>query len=159
MSIRVETLLAVVRDIVWSLRRTGFRRLLIVNGHGGNDPAGILAHELMADMPEMQIKFHSWYAAPETWAAALKIGPDPNHANWFENFPWTRLPNRAGPEGGKPAVDRAKLDGASPERVREIIGDGSYGGAWRASDEQMLELWRVAVGEVRDAIEGPWHAA
>lgn len=157
-SIRVETLLALVRDIIRSLRRTGFRRILIVNGHGGNDPAGVLAHELMADMPDMQIRFHSWYAAPETSAAALKIDSFPSHANWFENFPWTRLPNHPRVEGEKPVVDRARLGGATPERIREILRDGSYGGAFCQSDEHMLALWTAGVEEVRAAIQGPWAA-
>src|ERR671932_369194 len=47
-SLRVETLLAVVRDLVASVARAGFRRILIVNGHGGNLPVGPLALELMA---------------------------------------------------------------------------------------------------------------
>ena len=34
-----ETHLAVVREILDGLAATGFRRILIVNGHGGNRPA------------------------------------------------------------------------------------------------------------------------
>ena len=35
-SLRVETHLAVVRDILDGMAHSGFRRILIVNGHGGN---------------------------------------------------------------------------------------------------------------------------
>ena len=45
-ALRVETLLAVVRDVLASLRESGFRRVLMVNGHGGNAPIGALAQEL-----------------------------------------------------------------------------------------------------------------
>ena len=51
MSLRVETLLAVFRDLIASAHRSGFRRVLIVNGHGGNAPVSALAKSLMAEMP------------------------------------------------------------------------------------------------------------
>jgi len=35
-SLRVETHLRVVRDILDGMAHSGFRRILIVNGHGGN---------------------------------------------------------------------------------------------------------------------------
>ena len=35
-SLRVETYLAVVRDILDCIAGSGFRRILLVNGHGGN---------------------------------------------------------------------------------------------------------------------------
>ena len=54
-SLRVETLMAVVRDIVFSLYQSGFRKILIVNGHGGNNPVGVLAQELMAEYGDISI--------------------------------------------------------------------------------------------------------
>ena len=45
-SLRVETHLAVVRDILDSMARSGFRRILIVNGHGGNAAAQSLARRM-----------------------------------------------------------------------------------------------------------------
>ena len=47
-SLHVETYVAVVRDLLDSLHAQGFRRFLLVNGHGGNSPAGALALEWMA---------------------------------------------------------------------------------------------------------------
>src|SRR5437016_9888005 len=38
-SLRLETLVAVLRDILDSLHGQAFRRFLIANGHGGNTPA------------------------------------------------------------------------------------------------------------------------
>ena len=111
--LRVETLMAVIRDVIASLRRSGFRQILIVNGHGGNNPVGALAQELMAENGDMSIKFHNWWNAPETWAKIQSIDPTGSHANWMENFPWTRLAHAPAPEGEKPTVDMALMK-ASP---------------------------------------------
>lgn len=154
--LRVETLMAVMRDVVASLRRSGFRQILIVNGHGGNNPVGALAQELMAEYGDISIKFHNWWNAPETWAKAQAIDNTGSHANWMENFPWTRLAHAPAPESEKPIVDMALMKASPPDVAREILGDGAFGGPWQRSDEEMLALWEVGVKEVRDALEGPW---
>ncbi len=155
-SLRVETLLAVVRDAVASMRRAGFRRVLIVNGHGGNAPVGALAQELMAEHAGMSVKFHSWWNAPRTWAKAQSIDPSASHANWMENFPWTRLANVAPPSAPKTPPDRELMRASSPEDARRILGDGSFGGDYQKPDEVMLALWSTGVEETREALEGPW---
>lgn len=154
-SLRVETLLAVMRDLVASCARSGFSRVLIVNGHGGNNPVGALAQELSAP-GGVSVKFHNWWAAPATMARAKEIDPTASHANWMENFPWTRLvPDRP---GEKPMVDIEALRPASAEQVRAAIEDGSYGGPWQRPDADMLALWATGVAETRAALEGPWPA-
>lgn len=155
-SLKVETLLAVMRDVVASVQRAGFRRVLIVNGHGGNAPVGALAQELMAVHPEMSIKFHNWWNAPRTWAKVQAIDPSGSHANWMENFPWTRLANVAPPSQPKAPPDRDLMRASSPEEARRILGDGSFGGDYQKADEVMLAAWAVGVEEVREALEGPW---
>ena len=51
-TLRVETYLALIRDVLDSIRRAGFRRILLVNGHGGNAPAQGMLREWMMDNPE-----------------------------------------------------------------------------------------------------------
>jgi creatinine amidohydrolase len=155
-SLRVETLLAVVRDFIAAVHRAGFRRVLIVNGHGGNAPVGALAQELMAERPSMSVKFHSWWNAPKTWAKVQEIDPSGTHANWMENFPWTRLVDSPPPAGAKTGFDRDLMKASSPEDVRTLLGDGCFGGEYQKPDEAMQELWRVGVEETREALEGPW---
>lgn len=154
-SLRVETLLAVVRDVVQSVQRAGFRRILIVNGHGGNQPVAALAGDLMIEL-DVSIKFHSWWNAPKAWAVAQEIDPSGSHANWMENFPWTRLGNVAMPREAKPAFDRDLMKAARPERARAILGDGAFGGDYQKPDETMQMLWDAGVDEVRAALVGPW---
>src|SRR5947209_16442936 len=54
-SIRVSTYVTVVRDMLDSLVGQGFKRFLLVNGHGGNSPAGSMVPEFMADHPDTKV--------------------------------------------------------------------------------------------------------
>ena len=155
-SIRIETYVALVRDILDSLRGQGFRRILLVNGHGGNQPAGSLAIEWMADHPDTAVKFHNWWNAPKTFAKVQEIDPVASHASWMENFPWTRLAGVVQPTQRKPMVDFDRMRVKGPAEVRKLLGDGNFGGHYEKPDADMLALWGVAVDETRALIEGPW---
>jgi creatinine amidohydrolase len=156
-TLRMETYLRVVRDILDSLARTGFRRILLCNGHGGNTPAASLATEWMVDHPGCRVRFHSWWNAPRTWEKVQQTDPVASHASWMENFPWTRLPNMRGPEEPKPMTDLDRLKLLDAAEVRGTLGDGNFGGRYQRSDEDMLAIWQVAVEETRTLIEGPWE--
>ncbi len=155
-SLRVSTYLALVRDVLDSLARQGFRRILLVNGHGGNAPAGALATEWMADHPGTAVKFHNWWNAPETFAKVQEIDAVASHASWMENFPWTRLAGVVQPASQKPMVDFDRMRVMAPEGVRALLGDGNFGGLYERPDADMLAIWEVAVAETRALLEGPW---
>jgi creatinine amidohydrolase len=155
-SLRVDTYTAIARDILDSLHRQGFRRILFVNGHGGNQPAGSLAIEWMADHKGTAVKFHNWWNAPKTLAKVQEIDPVASHASWMENFPWTRLPGVVQPSQQKPMIQFDRLRVLDPDRVRAYLGDGNFGGYYERPDAEMLAIWDVAVDETRALIEGPW---
>ncbi len=156
-SLRVETYLRLLRDILDSLAHAGFRRILLCNGHGGNIPATGLAAEWTAEHPGCRVRFHSWWNAPDTWRMVQDIDPVASHASWMENFPWTRLANIAAPGEAKPMVDLQRLGVSGPAEVRRLLGDGNFGGLYQRPDEDMLALWDVAVAETRALLEGPWE--
>lgn len=151
-SLRVSTYLAVVRDILDSLAGYGFRRIVLVNGHGGNSPAGSFAAEWMADHPGAKVVLHNWWNAPRTWQAVQAVDAVASHGSWMENFPWNRV--APAPDGQKAMADLERLRTLSPAAVRDMIGDGNYGGAYEKPDARMLEIWRVAVEETRGVIDG-----
>lgn len=155
-TLRIETYLRVVRDILNNLAESGFRRILIVNGHGGNSPAQSLAGEWMADNPGCTVKFHNWWNAPHTWAKVQEIDPVASHASWMENFPWTRLANEPMPREQKPMSDLTRIRMLAPRELRAYLQDGNYGGLYQRSDEEMLVLWKTAVVETRELLQGPW---
>ncbi len=57
---RYETQRAVLGDIVASLHHQGLRRLLIVNGHGGNSFKSMI-RDLAVDYPDMLIASSEWF--------------------------------------------------------------------------------------------------
>ena len=153
-SLRMETLVTVLREVLDTLHGQGFRRFLVVNGHGGNTGAEEPLLDWARGRDGARLRFHSWYAGERALAAAEALYPHPTHANWFENFPWTRLAGVAMPSAEKPVPEIDEF--GDPLRVRETLGDGTFGGAYERPDEEMLGLWRVAVAEVRELLETGW---
>jgi len=148
-TLRLETYAALLRELLDSLYSQGFRRFLLVNGHGGNTPAGPLAREWAADHSDAQATCHSWWTGPKVREVALAIDPEYSHANWGENFPWTRLPGVELPAGHKTAGPPASDD---PADVRRELGDGCYGGDYERPDEDVLRVWAIGVEETREAL-------
>ncbi len=152
MTLRVETYVAVVRELLDSMKRSGFRRILIVNGHGGNQPAAALAQEWMMDNPDCRVRFHDWWRAPKTMAQVQATDTVASHASWMENFPWTRLPSTPA-DGVKDMVDTDLLKTLPPFESRNLLDDGNFGGRTQRSDNEMLAIWNIAVEETRALLE------
>ena len=155
-SLRIETYLALVGDLLDNLARMGFRRILLLNGHGGNAPAAAFAVEWMSGNPEVRVKTHHWWKAPRTMQAQAAIDPVGSHASWSESFPWTRVEGIEAPQRPAPTSDRGRMSVMTPNEVRAYLGVGNMGGLHRRSDDDVLELWRVGVEETRAQIDGPW---
>ncbi|MCK6576720.1 MAG: creatininase family protein [Anaerolineae bacterium] len=155
-SLRIETYLRMIGDILDGLAEQGFRRILIVNGHGGNAPAQAYAAEWMADHAGVTVRFHNWWNAPKTWAKVMSIDVVASHASWMENFPWTRLPGIEQPAAQKAPVDLDRLRMLSPRAVRDLLGDGNYAGLYQRSDADMMAIWEVAVAETRALLTDGW---
>jgi creatinine amidohydrolase len=157
-TLRVETYRAVVGDLLDSLYGQGFRRFLLVNGHGGNDPGGAAASDWERTHPDAQVIWHNWWNAPRTWEVVRSIDPQASHASWLENFPWTRLEGVTLPSERKQMADIATMRESDPADVRELLGDGSLGGLYERPDDDVLRVWRAGVQEVRDVLQNGWRA-
>ncbi|RVT51288.1 creatininase family protein [Rubrivivax albus] len=157
MTLSLSTYLAVMEDLIGSLVRQGFRRIVIVNGHGGNSPAAGLAGELMGRFPDLQLKYHNWWNAAHTWACVQRVDTDSSHASWMESLPWTRVPGAQIPSERKPPVDSRMAALMDPTRLRTLVGDGNFGGPYQAPEADVMAMWATAVQETRDLIDGPWR--
>jgi len=155
-SLKVETMLRLVGDVLDGLAEQGFRRILIVNGHGGNAPIQGFLGEWMAQHPKVQVRMHNWWNAPKTWAAVQATDPVASHASWMENFPWTRVVGEAAPKEAKPMIEVERLRLMAPGAARAYLGDGNFGGLYKRPDEEMQAIWKVAVEETRALLENGW---
>ena len=152
MTLRVETYCGIVRDLLDSMKRSGFRRIMIVNGHGGNQPAAALAQEWMMDNPDCRVRFHDWWRAPKTIAQVMATDRVASHASWMENFPWTRLPTTPANET-KEMIDTDLMKTLAPFEVRTLLDDGNFGGRSQRPDAEMQAIWDIAVAETRALLE------
>jgi creatinine amidohydrolase len=155
-TLRVETYLRILRDILDALAEQGFKRILIVNGHGGNVPAQGLIGEWLAKHPAVRIKFHNWWNAPKVWAQVEAIDSVASHASWMENFPWTRLANIAMPAEQKPMCNVDLVRQLDPKSLRAYLKDGNYGGLYQRSDDEMMKVWHTGVEETRALLTEGW---
>ena len=155
-TLRLSTYTALITDLLDGIARAGFRRITIVNGHGGNTPAHGAVLEWLNGHRGCQVKWHNWWNAPKTLAKVQAIDPVASHASWMENFPWTRLPGVPMPDVQKPMLDLARFPQFDPGTKAKMLGDGNYGGFYQRADTEMLAIWQVATEETRQIITENW---
>jgi creatinine amidohydrolase len=148
-SLRISTFLDLVEDLVRSVYGYGFRQLLILNGHGGNEPARSRLVELANQLLDLQISWYSWWTARSVEEVAARHKIKPSHANWLEAFPFTRVCDL--PSEDKPIPTFKGMPNA--EETRLIYGDGSFGGPYQVDPEIMDELFTAALQDVMYLLE------
>ncbi|MDP2956382.1 MAG: creatininase family protein [Longimicrobiales bacterium] len=146
----------VLSEIFTGLFGHGFRRFLVVNGHGGNSVARPALESWAAAHHGAVLQWHDWWKAPRTMSAVKAIDTAASHASWMEGFPWTRGPTVVAPARHKAPVDLTGRESMSPQAFRERLGDGSFGGYYERPDEELLAIWEIAVAETRQLLEGGW---
>ena len=154
-TLRARTLVAIVQDLLDSLHAQGFRRVLIVNGHGGNAPADVARREWAAGQADAEVLFHNWWIAPRVRQLVQELDQGASHASWMENFPWTRLTGIELPTTRKEPLPQPLP--AAPAAMRRAAGDGQYGGFYALPDEDVLRVWAAGVEETRELLEHGWH--
>ncbi|WDP85889.1 MAG: creatininase family protein [Desulfobacter sp.] len=156
-TIKMETYLRVVGDILDSMYRSGHRQILIVNGHGGNSFVGGFAQEWLMTHGDARVRLHNWWAAPNTWAKVQEAERGSSHASWMENFPWTEISSvDYETQNSKPPLDLDILHQLGPEDTRAFVQDGNFGGMEKREPELMTQIWKIAVDETRSMLETGW---
>ena len=142
-------MLDVIEDLVRSAYGQGFKRMLFLNGHGGNDLGRSRLYELANQLSELKICWYSWWLANSVSQIAKKYELKPAHANWLEAFPFTRVGDI--PAGEKPPPVIPGLTGA--DEARTIYGDGSFGGLYEVGSEILAEVFEAALSDVNQLLK------
>ncbi|WP_312886339.1 creatininase family protein [Paenibacillus plantarum] len=120
LSYKSSTYLQILRDIGESLITDGFRKIIFINAHGGNDPI------MMQTANDLAVQYPIWTAAASYWSVAgqaltdlnaAEMGMVPGHAGGFETAVIMAL---------RPDLVKTELLG-SQHKSREWINSGPRG--------------------------------
>jgi creatinine amidohydrolase len=144
LSLRLSTLMDMIEDILRSAHGQGFRRMLVLNGHGGNDGVRSRLYELANELPGLKLAWYAWWQSHGILTIAEKHNLKPAHANWLEAFPFTIVSEL--PAGEKIPPHVAGILGA--REARQVYGDGVFGGAYQSDSSVMDEIFSTAVEDI-----------
>jgi len=126
LALKPATLTQVFTDLVESLYHHGFRRLLVINGHGGNIAALENALPLLLPKPGLQIRLGHWWresvvqmVAQEVCGGSGHAGPDETSALLALRPELVRLERSGGASPGPFSLD--------PQLLRTLHPAGNTG--------------------------------
>jgi creatinine amidohydrolase len=134
----------VVEDLVRSAYGHGFRRILVLNGHGGNEGVKGRLYELANQLPGVQLRWYAWWQSHSVQEVARKYELKPSHGSWLETFGFTRVADLPAEEKAPPYVPGLM----NAEQSRQVYGDGSFGGPYEVDEAIMEEIFAAALQDV-----------
>jgi creatinine amidohydrolase len=163
LSLRPQTLVSVVVDLLESAYQHGFRHILILNGHGGNSASiQVALAETLNELPGLEVRLASWWQEPAVKAVFEEAfsGEASGHADAGETStimairPDVIRLERAGYSPGAPRATfltrQVFLEhyphgviGSDPRWASAEVGERALAAAVEAY-EQILDGWRPA---------------
>lgn len=153
-----QTQAAILRDIVYSLKKQGIQKLIIMSGHGGNQFKGII-RDIMIEDPSMIIILSEWFSFVPP--GAFFEEKDDDHAGELETsvmmhyYPELVLPlDKAGDGDFK----RFAIDGLNkrvawiPRDWSETTVDTGVGNPKKATAEKGRRYVEVVVRQLTDLV-------
>jgi creatinine amidohydrolase len=155
-SLRSRTYMDLIADILDSVVRSGFRRIVFLSGHGGNKLARNVIKEYVIDRSDLTLKFREWYEMPKTYAYLRGLGSSEyDHASWLESFPWINQPEPIEAQF-KEQVHVEDSYALSAAETRKAMGDGVGSGHYTQPEPVMREFFELAVSELEEFLKDGW---
>ena len=121
-TLNTSTYICLVKEIVESLFSSGFRKLLILNGHGFNRSVCPALIEILTSYENAEIIFEQWYDLPSV--KKLRNNIPAGHATWIETFNFNKL--CAGERTQPYLVNTSPNMLINPKKLKSIMKNG-YG--------------------------------
>jgi creatinine amidohydrolase len=159
LTLRPETLMAVLRDHVVSLYQHGFRGIVFVNGHGGNmATANTALTHVRHDLPDAQIEWIDYFRCDPVQALAHELYGDREgqHAAPSEiSVTMAEYPDVVRAIDGPLDIENCRVRGiGSSAQFREWYPDGRMGSdSSLARPEHGARFIEVAVAAIRAQVE------
>ena len=148
-SLQPKTYLALFEDIVGSLIHNGFKRFLIMNGHGGNHVATTTCNNILNQHPDVQIRWYSWWRSRSVQRIYEKYQLKPGHGDWSEAFTFNVVANIPDIEKEVPDIEGS----ISAEKMKRLFPDGVMGSPLTVDMKIMDELFKTALANVLHLLE------
>jgi creatinine amidohydrolase len=161
-TLRPETFIAVVYDLIWSLKEHGIERFLILNGHGGNIPSlGVLLVKLREELG-VQVAWTSFTSlAKDVIQERVKSDSKGHSCEGEISQALVLAPHTVRHEAltsgeflGYPFPHLGKgYNLVTPYRFDEITANGALGDATLASEELGQEIVSAALSRAVEFLE------
>jgi creatinine amidohydrolase len=151
-SMRTRTMALVIEDLVDCLYRQGFRRLVFVTGHGGNEAITGVLSEVMLDRPCLVIDYlNGWRGMTDTIRRIERERglPRTEHAAWHEALAFNvvaPVAEQVYPQSADPDFPGFPLN---PRTARHYMSDGVQAGLSVLPDEKLMqEMFDACVADL-----------
>ena len=156
-SLKARTYMDIIQDILDSLVRSGFKRIMFFSGHGGNTLARNVIKEYVIDRSDLTLIFREWYQMPNTAKRIHELGgSDWDHASWLESFPWINQPVPI-KEQFKEQTHAEEHYALSAVESRADYGDGVGGGDYTKPEPVLREYFEIAVQDLEEYLENGFN--
>ncbi len=118
--------------------------MLILNGHGGNDPVRGRLYEVANQLPDLRLTWYAWWGSRSVESIAQEHNLKSYHAGWIEAFSFCQVAEL--PSGQKTPPHVSGLLGS--DHARSVFGDGVFGGFYQVDDAILSEIFAAAVDDV-----------
>jgi creatinine amidohydrolase len=143
-SLRTTTMCSLIEDIIDCLYRQGFRRLVFVTGHGGNEVITGVLSEAQLDRPGLTVYYKDAWAGMKEMIRRVEAEngfSQTEHGAWHEAFPFTRTTEIPRLSKGPAATPDFPIFPLNPRNARTHLGDGVVSGEYTLADDAAMEQY------------------